>query len=147
MKVMERGHPRVLMPDSVRRGILHAARAGAPQEICGLLEGPASGWATNWAVMNNGRSSPTAFLMDPREYRALERQADRAGLRLTGVFHSHPRGHSRPSRRDRDMVRRLEGTQGEWFYLICGLGEGEDVPMRAWQMLEGRLREIPVILS
>jgi proteasome lid subunit RPN8/RPN11 len=74
-----------------------------PHEGCGALLGPALGEVHETAAIpNRDESSPrTRFSVSPRDYMAVESEADARGVRLLGFWHSHPDHPARPSATDR----------------------------------------------
>jgi proteasome lid subunit RPN8/RPN11 len=60
-----------------------------PNEACGLLAG--AGHTVKMVLpVANQEQSPTRFRMDAREQLRGFRSIEQAGLRLVGIFHSHP---------------------------------------------------------
>lgn len=72
------------------------------------------------------------YLIQPRDYLAAEDQADRLGLALIGVFHSHPDHPNRPSEFDR------EWAQPYFSYVITSVQQGRAVESRSWRLTEDR---------
>jgi len=87
--------------------VLEAIRAEAarayPHEGCGALLGPALGEVHETLPLpNRDEGSPrTRFSVSPRDYMAVESEADSRGVRLLGFWHSHPDHPARPSATDR----------------------------------------------
>ncbi len=77
--------------------IIAHARAEAPLEACGLLEGR-DGVVSAVHCLANARRSPTAFELTADGY-LLAADLDEAGC-LLGVFHSHPGSDAVPSPTD-----------------------------------------------
>ncbi|MDR3573025.1 MAG: M67 family metallopeptidase [Anaerolineaceae bacterium] len=72
------------------------------------------------------------YLIGPKDYLQAEDEADRLGLTLVGVFHSHPDHPDRPSDFDRDWAQ-------PWFsYLITSVQNGRAVSSRSWRLLDDR---------
>ena len=74
------------------------------------------------------------FLITPKDYLNAELTADRLGLSLIGVFHSHPDHPNRPSEYDR------EWAQPFFSYVITTVNEGKAIESRSWRLLEDRSR-------
>ena len=83
------------------------------------------------------------FLFTPDEYLQAELNAERLGLDLIGVFHSHPDCPNIPSEYDR------EWAQPFFSYLITRVDHGKAVNSRSWKLLEDRSKfeEEPIQLS
>lgn len=80
---------------SMRRHVSHCA----PLEACGLLSG-VNEWAEKVQGIPNAERSPVRYRMEPHaQWRAFQRM-ENAGLKLVGIYHSHPNGPDRPSPTD-----------------------------------------------
>lgn len=97
-----------------------AARA-APREACGLLLGRGDR-VESAAVAANVHADPLRhFEIDPAALIAAHRAARQGGPQLLGYFHSHPRGHPRPSAVD------CEHASGDFrVWAIVAPGAGDD---------------------
>lgn len=100
--------PRVTLPDEVAGRAIGMARAGLPNEACGLVAGSA---AVDWAgpspielvsvvPVANALGAPDAFALDGQGMIDAEAAIDAAGHVPVGVYHSHPTSEARPSARD-----------------------------------------------
>jgi proteasome lid subunit RPN8/RPN11 len=72
------------------------------------------------------------YLVAPEDYLKAEITADRLGLSLIGVFHSHPDHPNRPSEFDR------EWAQPFFSYVITSVNEGKAVESRSWRLADDR---------
>ncbi len=72
------------------------------------------------------------YLITPQDYLQAEITADRLGLSLIGVFHSHPDHPNRPSEFDR------EWAQPFFSYIITSVNGGLAVESRSWRLQEDR---------
>jgi proteasome lid subunit RPN8/RPN11 len=98
-------------------------RDGEPRLIQAVLELP---------NRREDGSRHNRYLIEPKDYLQAETEADRLGLTLVGVFHSHPDHPDRPSDFDRDWAQ-------PWFsYLITSVQNGRAVSSRSWRLLEDR---------
>ena len=110
-----------------------------PDEGAGFLLGAYSdsGTRTVKAVfpLANSREDEARhnrYLMTPEDYLKAELAADRLGLSLIGVFHSHPDHPNRPSEFDR------EWAQPFFSYVITSVQAGKAVESRSWRLIEDR---------
>jgi proteasome lid subunit RPN8/RPN11 len=76
-----------------------------PLEACGLLAGRISPGGKSARVertigVPNAERSPVRFRMPPRLQLRAFRQIEAAGLKLVGIYHSHPDGPEVPSPTD-----------------------------------------------
>lgn len=70
--------------------------------------------------------------LDPRDLMRAEDDAERDGLTVLGVFHSHPDHPARPSTFD------LQHALPFYSYLITAVEAGVAVESRAWRLAEDR---------
>lgn len=72
------------------------------------------------------------YLFTPADYMKAELEAERLGLSLLGVFHSHPDHPNRPSEFDR------EWAQPFFSYVVTSVGLGKALESRSWRLVEDR---------
>jgi proteasome lid subunit RPN8/RPN11 len=115
---------------------LHGASA-YPEEGAGFLLGTDGRVRQVLAILtlSNARE-PSArhnrYLITPADYLRGELEADRRGMTLLGVFHSHPDHPNRPSEFDR------EWAQPFFSYLITSVQSGKAVESKSWRLVEDR---------
>ena len=80
------------------------------------------------------------YIITPQDYLYGEDEADRLGMTLLGVFHSHPDHPNAPSEYDRDWA------QPFFSYVITSVQRGKAIASRSWRLLEDRssFQEEPV---
>jgi len=110
-----------------------------PEEGAGFLLGADSGNGkrdvTSIFPLTNSREDEARhnrFLITPEDYLKAELTADKLGLSLIGVFHSHPDHPNQPSDYDR------EWAQPFFSYIITSVNEGKAVESRSWRLAEDR---------
>jgi len=87
-----------IMKNVVIKLFEHAMR-DAPIEACGYIAG--NGEIVSEAVcMNNIDQSPEHFSFDPQEQFNVVRELRKKGLKIMGVYHSHPVSPPRMSQED-----------------------------------------------
>ena len=107
-----------------------------PEEGAGFLIG-SEGRVERIFPLDNSREDGARhnrFLITPEDYLHAEITADRLGLSLIGVFHSHPDHPNRPSEYDR------EWAQPFFSYIITTVNKGRATESRSWRLLEDRSR-------
>ncbi len=105
-----------------------------PEEGAGFLLGN-EGKVERILPLENSREDGARhnrFLITPEDYLHAELTADRLGLSLIGVFHSHPDHPNRPSEYDR------EWAQPFFSYIITSVNQGKAIESRSWRLLEDR---------
>ena len=115
--------------------IAAGAAAAYPHEGCGALLGPVPAGGrrrvTHTIPLPNGETGRPRdrFEVAPKDYMAVEDEADRLGLSLLGFWHSHPDGEARPSTTDRAYA--WEGL----LTVIVAVEEGRPRDVGAWEIL------------
>lgn len=107
-----------------------------PEEGAGFLLGE-TGEVKEILALSNSREDGARhnrFLIGPEDYLQAELTADRLGLSLIGVFHSHPDCPNVPSEYDR------EWAQPFFAYIITRVDQGKVTNHRAWRLVEDRSR-------
>ena len=107
--------------------------AGYPNEACGVILGK-DGDVTGVIGAGNERtdSARNRYLIDPLAYMKIERDADKRGLQVLGIYHSHPDVAARPSQFD------LDHAWPNLSYLIVSVCKGKAVETNSWLLREDR---------
>jgi proteasome lid subunit RPN8/RPN11 len=79
--------------------------------------------------------------MEPLAQIQAMTEIDDAGLELTAIFHSHPRGSATPS--PTDVV---EAYYPQALYLICTPNERNQWHSRAFYIQNGQVSEVPILI-
>jgi proteasome lid subunit RPN8/RPN11 len=113
---------------------IHAhLEAGYPNEACGVMLGKDGAVAEVVAAGNERTDSArNRYLIDPIAYMKIERDADKRGLHVLGIYHSHPDVAARPSQFD------LDHAWPNLSYLIVSVCKGKAVETNSWLLREDR---------
>ena len=108
-----------------------------PEEGAGFLLGADGEEKTvmNVLALPNAREDGARhnrYLIAPEDYLKAELEAERLGLALIGVFHSHPDHPNAPSEFDR------EWAQPHFSYVITSVKKGKARESRSWLLKEDR---------
>ncbi len=132
--------PRLLIPPDLLEAIHAHGEAAYPEEGAGFLLGRAEGPIRRVrAILTRPNAREDAarrnrYLLTPQDMLHAEAEAERRGLTLLGVFHSHPDHPNRPSEFDRQWAM-------PWFsYLITSVEAGQARGSRSWRLAEDRAR-------
>lgn len=121
------------LPRALRREIEFSALRRYPAESCGVLIGRVDGaWAEVSQVIStrNLALQERRYEIHPEDLLAAHDSAERLGMRVVGVWHSHPDCAAEPSAQDRIAAQR------DWSYLIVEVGAEGARELRSWR-LEG----------
>jgi proteasome lid subunit RPN8/RPN11 len=141
------GPPSATLPGDIRRGIVEHARAGYPNEACGLIIGSAAaaggGRALRFLPTRNAAASPFRYEIDSAELLAATLEADANDEEIWGIVHSHTHTPARPSPTDIGLA-----FYPDALYLLVSLSASEANPdtsepdVRAWRIVAGQTYEV-----
>jgi [CysO sulfur-carrier protein]-S-L-cysteine hydrolase len=118
----------VIVPQAVLDEIIAHARAGKPEEVCGIVRGV--GLVAHAAI--RGRNIATErienYEVDPQTL-LLQFAFEDAGEAMMGIYHSHPVSVAYPSATDA-----WNAHYPECIYFICSLEFDEAPVVRAFRM-------------
>lgn len=121
----------LVLPSDLRDGMVEHARAGAPEEVVGILagdRGETKSVAERRYAAENAASTPeTRYEIAPAEELELLERVDDGGLEVVGFYHSHPRGPLAPSETDARLA-----AWPRYSYVIVTLGTEPDLGSWRW---------------
>ena len=128
---------------SVHRELVEAARKGYPHEVCGLLIGRDDASGTQVVRITHAANLRTdrladRYTLDPDDYLVADRAAQREGLEIIGIWHTHPDHPARPSQTDLDAA--WEG----YSYLILSIERDRLADFTSWRLDGDRFVEQPI---
>jgi len=123
----------------------HGERA-FPDEGAGFLFGTDNPVRSVSAIyeLSNAREDSARYnryLITPQDYLKGELEAERLGLDVIGVFHSHPNSPNQASQYDRDWA------QPFFSYVITSVYSAKALESRSWRLSEDRKQfiEEPIV--
>jgi proteasome lid subunit RPN8/RPN11 len=128
----------IYLAASLIEELIAQARAGYPEETCGLVAGR-DGRAVRIYPVENIYHSPVAFEMDPLQQIRTMLAIENEGLDLLAIYHSHPNGPAQPSPSDVAQAYYPESA-----HLIISLADPEQPTLRAFMIAGGQVTEIPL---
>jgi proteasome lid subunit RPN8/RPN11 len=120
--------------------IVAHARAGLPDEACGIVSGVAA-TATRFHPAVNGDKSPFRYSIDAQDLLRIVTDIDDAGEELLAIYHSHTRSPAFPSRTDVDLAFWPDAA-----YLIVSLA-GDPADLKAFTIREGRIARRQLVVT
>jgi proteasome lid subunit RPN8/RPN11 len=117
----------VVIPAAVRDEIVAHARAGLPNEACGILAG-VDGRVERFFPAQPDEPSPYYYRIESRDQIRIMNEIDAAGLDLLGIYHSHTSSPAYPSRTDAEQAFWPDAV-----YVIVSLA-GPDPDVRGYRM-------------
>lgn len=121
---------------SVWEEMVGHAFAGLPDEACGLLAGDPGGTeASAFYPCRNAAGSSRVYTVEPRDHLHADRDAERRGLEIIGVMHSHTHTEAYPSPTDV-----AQAPDPSWHYVIVSLKRADPV-LRSYRIVDGGITE------
>lgn len=137
---------------SMLQELIDDARAGYPNEACGLIigSGPAAaaGEALRFEATRNKAASPYRYEIDPEDLYRISVAADDADEVIWGIVHSHTHTPAVPSPTDLGLA-----FYPDALYLLVSLSDDESDPatgtpsVRAWRIVEGTAHEVTLVVG
>jgi proteasome lid subunit RPN8/RPN11 len=120
------------LPRQIAEEIAGHARAGLPDEACGIVSGVAA-TATRFHPAVNADASPFRYSIDASDLLRIVTDIDDAEEDLLAIYHSHTRSPAFPSRTDVELAFWPDAA-----YLIVSLAS--DPPdLKAFTIRDGRI--------
>ena len=114
---------------------------GLPDEACGLLAGDASsGEVSACYPTRNVADSAKLYTVDPKEHLQADRDAERRGTEIIGVFHSHTHTDAYPSPTDVSQA-----PDPGWHYVLVSLRDSHPM-VRSYAIVGGQIIEESVVV-
>jgi proteasome lid subunit RPN8/RPN11 len=127
----------VVIPRAMRDEIVAHARAGLPNEACGILAGR-DGRAERFFPAEPDEPSPYYYRIEARDQIRIITEIEDAGLELVGIYHSHVASPAYPSRTDAEQAFWPDAV-----YVIVSLAGG-DADVRGFHIADLEVTEVPL---
>jgi len=124
----------VVIPAAMRDEIVAHARAGLPNEACGIIAG-VDGRAERFFPALPDEPSPYYYRIESRDQIRIMNEIDDAGLDLIGIYHSHVASPAYPSRTDAEQAFWPDAV-----YLIVSLA-GEAPELKGFRIVDFAIDE------
>jgi proteasome lid subunit RPN8/RPN11 len=126
----------IRIPKAVYGQMIAHAKAGYPNEACGIVGGPKEGQASDFFPMRNMDESSISYFMDPKEQLRVFKAMRVKGVDLTGIFHSHVASEAFPSQKDIRLAFYSEAS-----YLIVSLSDLSKPVLRSFKIVQEKVKE------
>jgi proteasome lid subunit RPN8/RPN11 len=128
--------------------IIEQARAGVPEEVCGILGGCERQVFAVYPARNAAEHRLTAYRIDPHDQLRIMEEIEARGWEIVGIYHSHPTGPPTPSPTDLREAHAPGNPDAPYYphtcYLIVSLTNRAEPSVRAFRIVGGRFREEPL---
>lgn len=134
----------IYLKQSDYEAIVAHAKAGLPNEACGLIAGREEGgdrYIEKVYLLENEDHSPEHFTMSPQAQLSAIKDMRKNRLKPLGNFHSHPSTPSRPSEEDKRLALDPRAS-----YMILSLAEEEPV-LRSFHIEGGEVTVEDLVIA
>ena len=135
------------IPATIVQSMIDHARAGVPNEACGLIVGDrpaaAGGRALRFEPTRNAAASPYRYEIHPDDLYRLTVATDEADEVFWGIVHSHTHTPAVPSPTDTGLA-----FYPDALYVLVSLAEDEadavtgTPSVRGWRIIDGSSHEV-----
>lgn len=130
----------LVLPRAMQDEIVAHARAGLPNEACGILGGR-DGRATRFFPAVNGKASPYFYDIDAQDLLRIVMEIEDAEDDIVAIYHSHVESPAFPSRTDVELAAWPDAA-----YVIVSLG-AEPPEVKAFAIRDGRIARREIVLE
>ncbi len=127
----------MVIPVVVRDEIVAHARAGLPNEACGILAGRGDR-VERFFPAQPDEPSPFYYRIESRDQIRIMNEIDDANLDLVGIYHSHTSSPAYPSRTDAEQAFWPDAV-----YVIVSLA-GSEAVVKGFRMADMTVAEEPL---
>ena len=119
----------ITIPINVFEEMIAHAKAGYPNEACGILGGEKSGSGSYFFSMKNMDEASISYFMDPKEQLRVFKKMRELKIEMTGIFHSHVASEAVPSQKDVRLA-----FYPDVSYLIVSLSDLKKPVLRSFRI-------------
>jgi proteasome lid subunit RPN8/RPN11 len=130
----------VVIPAAMRDEIVAHARAGMPNEACGILAG-IDGMAERFFPAEPDEPSPYYYRISSEDQIRIMNEIDDAGLDLIGIYHSHVSSPAYPSRTDAEQAFWPDAV-----YVIVSLAD-DQADVKGYRIVDFAIDEEPLVYA
>lgn len=127
----------IVLPPHIHDEIIAHARAGAPEEVCGILAGRA-GVATELVRGRNEAANPIMDYWVDGQTLLKQFEFEDRGEEMIAIYHSHPVDEAFPSATDA-----RNAFYPDAVYLICSLLRPDRPVIRGFRLIQEELAQRP----
>ena len=129
---------RLILPRDLLDQVISHCKSVYPNEACGLLAGDGNIVEKIYRITNIEKSS-VSYMMEPEEQFRAMKEMRKDGHKMVAIYHSHPHSQAYPSPVDISLA-----FYPDPVYLIVGFTDMDNPEVRAFEILEGDVREVEI---
>lgn len=124
--------------------MIEHARAGAPQEVCGVLAGRGGQITKLYRTQNVAEDPTVTYRLEAQEQIRIFNGIEERGWEILGIYHSHPFTEAYPSATDLKLA-----FYPDSLYFIISLAKEDQPVIRAFHINKekGEVSEEEVVIA
>ena len=130
------------LPDAMAAEIVEHAQAEYPKEACGVIAGPTGSPQRIFRLTNVDPDPIMRYNADPKELKKIFDEIYDKDWELVSIYHSHTHSPAFPSPTDVERAYYPEAV-----YALVSLADRSQPDLRAFQILEGNITELDVVIE
>jgi proteasome lid subunit RPN8/RPN11 len=134
--------PRNIYDEIIAHAVEAYPEGSLGEEVCGILAGKDGRAEVLYRATNVAENRNVRYEVSPHDLLRIFNDMDAKGLQLVAIYHSHPRTEAYPSPTDRQLA-----FYPEAYYVIVTLRDRTKPRLRAFRIVEGNVREVPVAVE
>ncbi len=115
----------------------HVGQSSVPEQS----EGNSSMVRKVYKMTNTSKNPETCYFMEPKEQLKVFKEMRGLGIEMLGIYHSHSGTSAYPSQRDCEMA-----FYPEVSYIIISLQDFDNPDVRAFRIIEGKIKEEKIVV-
>lgn len=119
----------ITIPKKIYEEMVAHAKAGYPNEACGIVGGEKAGSMSHFFSMKNMDEASISYFMDPKEQLLVFKKMRELKIEMTGIFHSHVASEAAPSQKDVRLA-----FYPDVSYLIVSLSDLKKPVLRSFKI-------------
>ena len=131
----------LILKENLFDQIVRQCEKELPNEACGILAGKET-VVEKVYEMTNTENSTVSYIMEPKEQFRVMKEMRNSGEKMIAIYHSHPHSQAYPSAKDVSLASYPDSA-----YIIVGLAEKEKPEIRAFEIIEGEVKEVGITIK
>ena len=131
----------LILSQDLLKKIINHCKSVYPNEACGILAGN-DNVVDKVYEMTNIENSTVSYLMEPKEQFRVMKEMRNSGENMIAIYHSHPHSSAYPSAKDVKLA-----TYPDSAYVIVSLADKEKPDIRAFEIIEGEVKDVELMVS
>ena len=129
----------IIIPNEIQEKIIAHSLKNYPKEACGILAGKGGQAEIIYPLINISENPELCYLIDAKEQLKVFKEIRAKSLEITAIYHSHTHTEAYPSAKDLELA-----FYPDSFYVIVTLADKNKPKIRAFKIIEGKIKELNI---